>query len=448
MRSFSGRGWTASLICLSVVVAACATGGGSSGPPLAGCKSGTTLATFWTSHTPPDSDSLKHVIDTYNGQSTVGCVKMVQVPGSETDVTKLMTAVRGGSGPDVYMLDRFTVAERAAAGVLTDLTKYGAGNLSSKYVDFAWKEATFQGKPYALPLDTDVRALWYRKDLLKAAGVDITPLDPANGPVTIDQVRTMANKVNQQDASGAYNVIGFVPWVDQGWHYTWGFDFGGSFFDSGTCKVTPNDPKIVSAFTTMFGDWAKALGPEKAQTWVSSFLPPNNPPQQWPFLTGKTAFIITGDWPLNWVKQYKPDLQYGVTYIPVPKTGDTPSTWAGGWSLVIPTGAKHADAGYDFMKYLAGPDGMKTYVTETQHLPTWKALGSDASLYQGDHVFFATKLLPVAKSRPPIPVGAFYWDQLSTAQDAVVRQSATADKALADVATNTNAKLQQFCPLK
>src|SRR5438105_15185254 len=119
------------------------------------------------------------------------------------------------------MLDRFTVAERAAAGVLTDLTKYGAGNLSSKYVDFAWKEATFQGKPYALPLDTDVRALWYRKDLLKAAGVDITPLDPANGPVTIDTVRTMANKVNHQDASCAYDVIGFVPWVDQGWHYTW-----------------------------------------------------------------------------------------------------------------------------------------------------------------------------------------------------------------------------------
>jgi len=261
MRSFSGRGWTASLICLSVVVAACAQGGGSSGPPLAGCKSGTTLATFWTSHTPPDSDSLKHVVDTYNGQSSVGCVKMVQVPGSETDVTKLMTAVRGGSGPDVYMLDRFTVAERAAAGVLTDLTKYGAGNLSSKYVDFAWKEATFQGKPYALPLDTDVRALWYRKDLLTAAGVtDQSFLDPAKGPPTIDQVRAAANKVNHE-TNGAYDVIGFVPWVDQGWHYTWGFDFGGSFFDSGSCKVTPTDPKIVQAFTTMFGDWAKAAWP-------------------------------------------------------------------------------------------------------------------------------------------------------------------------------------------
>ena len=27
---------------------------------------------------------------------------------------------------------------------------------------------------------------------------------------------------------------------DQGWHYTWGFDYGGKFADLTACKVTPH----------------------------------------------------------------------------------------------------------------------------------------------------------------------------------------------------------------
>jgi ABC-type glycerol-3-phosphate transport system substrate-binding protein len=49
-------------------------------------------------------------------------VNVEVVPGSETDVAKLMTAVRSGAGPDLAVIDRFTIAQRAAAGLLTDLT--------------------------------------------------------------------------------------------------------------------------------------------------------------------------------------------------------------------------------------------------------------------------------------------------------------------------------------
>src|SRR5256885_8341699 len=207
------------LMLAILAITACSSGTSTqAGPPLAGCKSGTSLVTFWTSHTPPDSDALKHIADAYNSQSSVGCVKMVQVPGSETDIAKLTTAVRSGTGPDVYMLDRFTVAERAAAGVLEDLTPYGAASLGSSYLDFAWQEAQFKGKPYALPFDTDTRALYYNKDLLKAAGVDTSALDARDKPVTIDAVRTMANKVTKKDASGNSPPVAFIPWFSQGWH--------------------------------------------------------------------------------------------------------------------------------------------------------------------------------------------------------------------------------------
>jgi multiple sugar transport system substrate-binding protein len=443
-----GRAMQAMTLSLILVAAAACGGGTQTAAPLPGCNAGTTQVLFWTSHTPPDTTSMQHMVDAYNKQSNSYCVKMVAVPGSETDIAKLTTAVRGGTGPDVYELDRFTVAERAAAGVLEDLTPFGAASMQSDYLDFAWKEAIFKGKPYALPFDTDARALFYNKDLMTAAGVDPGQLDISKGAPTIDLVRTIAAKLNKKDASGKYTTVGFVPVISQGWHYTWGFAYGGSFFDANACKVTPDDPKIVQAFRDMFWNWSSSLGLDQLQTFLSTYAPtsPPLPTEQDAFLTGHIGMVVTGPWVLSWFPQYQPNLHYGITYIPVPHEGDTPATWAGGWSVVIPKGAKNAKGGFDFMKYFAGEPGQRTYTKETQHMPTWKTLLTDTSLYQGDLSLFV-KLLPTAHSRPALPVGSLYWDQLSAAQDAAVRHTQDPAASLKAAADTVNARLSQYCPL-
>src|SRR3984893_17352513 len=136
MTLLPARGVKASLIPLLMVVGSCGGGGRSSAPPLAGCNSGTTQVLFWTSHTPPDTDSMAHMVAAFNKQSTTSCVKMVAVPGSETDIAKRTSEVRGGTGTDVYELDRSTGAERAAAGVLTDPSPFGAASQAGNYLDF------------------------------------------------------------------------------------------------------------------------------------------------------------------------------------------------------------------------------------------------------------------------------------------------------------------------
>ncbi len=140
--------------------------------------------TFWYSHSNPvDVAAIEEIISGFNASHPNIVVKGVQVPGSETDATRLMTAVRGGIGPDVYLLDRFTVAQRAQAGLLTDLTGLieASGTtveqFAAQYLDWAWEETLYNGKVYALPWDADVRALYYRKDLLRAAGFDPNEFD-------------------------------------------------------------------------------------------------------------------------------------------------------------------------------------------------------------------------------------------------------------------------------
>ena len=407
---------------------------------------GPTEITFWTTFTGPvDVAALKKIAANFEKDNPDIKVKFVQVTGAEvTDNTKLMTAVAGGTGPDVYMLDRFIVAERAAAGLLEpldDLIKADNANLKDDYQPFAWAETQFKNQTWALPFDTDTRAMYYRKDILRSAGVDPNQLDPAKGVPKLSAVTEMAMKLNQKDAKGEYTRIGFVPWPDQGWHYTWGFAHNASFYDATNCKVTALDKGVVAGYQFLY-DYAKRLGPKQVASFVSTYYPPNFPPAQHPFITGRQPMVITGDWFIAVLKQYGPKAEYGITYIPTPDGHKT--TWAGGWSMVIPKGAKHVAEAYKYLRYITGEPGQRVYTKDTSHLPTIKTLMNDKTLYDAGHQFFA-QMLPSASSRPPLPVGALLWDQLTTAMQKVTLNQETPQQALKTVETRVNAQLAKFC---
>lgn len=399
---------------------------------------------FWTTFTEPDLSVLKGMVETYNGQASGMKAELVQIPPAQvTDVTKLMTAVRGGTGPDVYFLDRFIVAQRAADGLLQDLSSLGAD--LSPYIDFARAEATFDGKPYALPFDTDARALYYNKDMLQAAGVDPAELDSANGPVTWSRVQEIANGLNVMDDNGNYTQMGFIPWLNQGWHYTYGFSWGGQFFNQEACEVSPDDPKIVEAFNWV-QDYCEALDANKVSAFGTPSMVPGFDASQHPFHVGTLAMQITGDWEIKQMEAYAPDTDYGITWMPVPNAGDNSTTWAGGWSVVIPQGAKHVEDAWAFMQWFAGEPGQRIYTQESKHMPTYEALLSDQEIYSERHQFF-TELLPTAKNRPPLPVGAKYWDELTVAWQKTYLNEGEPAELLAQAKERVNGDLQGYCPI-
>ncbi len=402
--------------------------------------------TFWTTFTNVDLDHLQAVVDPYNAQAQGHQVKLTQIPPAQvTDTTQLMTAVRGGVGPDVYLLDRFIVAQRAADGLLEDLSAVGADDIIGDYIPFAHAEASYNGKVWALPFDTDDRALYYNKDLLTANGVDPAEFDSAKGTLTWDKVAELVAPLNKKDSNGNYTDMGFIPWLNQGWHYTYGFSFGGSFFDQAACSVTPDDPKIVAAFQWV-QDYCKSLGADAVNAFGGPSMQAGADPTQDPFYAGHLGAVITGDWVIANIKQYAPDMNYGITYMPVPAAADTSVTWAGGWSVVIPKGAKNQEEAWSFMKFFAGPDGQTIYTKVSNHLPTLSALAADATLIDPAHTFMAD-MLPTAKNRPPLPVGAKYWDELSSAwQKAYLDKGAPAD-LLKGVKDAVNKDLSKYCPI-
>jgi ABC-type glycerol-3-phosphate transport system substrate-binding protein len=122
---------------------------------------------------------------------------------------------------------------------------------------------------------------------------------------------------------------------------------------------------------------------------------------------------------------------------------------AGGWSGVVPQGAKNTEGGYEFVKYLCGPEGSRTYVQMNNNLPVLRELLEDPSLFTEDLKWFVDNIFPGTKFRPPLPVGAKYWDELEAGWDSIRLNVNDPATAMAQVKSNMMADLSAggYCPI-
>jgi ABC-type glycerol-3-phosphate transport system substrate-binding protein len=183
--------------------------------------------------------------------------------------------------------------------------------------------------------------------------------------------------------------------------------------------------------------------------FVQTAMRNGSAPTDSPFAQGRLGSMINGNWMFANFKTYQPDDDIGYTFIPVPADGDKSVTWAGGWSGVVPQGAKNPEGGYEFVKYLCGPDGSRTYVEMNNNLPVVKDLLSDASLFTEDLKWFVDELFPTTRVRPALPVGAKYWDELTAAWEAIYLNTSDVASAAAQAKSNTQADIDAngYCPI-
>ncbi len=147
--------------------------------------------------------------------------------------------------------------------------------------------------------------------------------------------------------------------------------------------------------------------------------------------------------------EYQPDDDIGYTYIPVPADGDESHTMAGGWSGVVPQGPRIRKAATSSSSTSAEPDGSRTYVQMNNNLPVLHELLADASLFTEDLKWFVDNLFPATEFRPPLPVGAKYWDELEAGWEAIRLNLSDPATAMAQVKDNTMAELEAggYCPI-
>lgn len=410
---------------------------------------------FWTTHSGLGFEAMEKIGEDYNAMDTGHTVQVLQQPPSssnETDSAALITAVRSGVGPDVFLLDRFIVGERATSGLLQDITPLmeDAGDdtdLTTQFAGFAAEEAQYDGGIYALPFDTDLRALFYNVELLREAGADMDAWNKDNGPMTWDSISELLLSMDVADDNGALTQAGFVPYFSQGWHYTYGFAFGGDFFDYENCEVTPDAELNLQGYQWA-QDYCEAAGFQELYDFRQPSARPGSPPTDSPFIQGRLGAMISGNWEFAGFANYAPDTEYDFTFTPVQNEGDPSVTWAGGWSTVLLEGANNPEGAYDFMKYMCGPDGQRTYVEINNNLPTNLELLGDVELLGEDLSWFADQF-DTTRNRPVLPVGARYWDEMTAAWELIYTGESSPEDAMATAKENTMADMEAggYCPI-
>ena len=99
-------------------------------------------------------------------------IEEILIPYGTDVVAKETADFQAGTAGDVVIVDSFMIPSYAEAGYLLPLD-----DLVADWPDWsAFPEpmrnmVTFNGKVYAIMIDTDVRMIWYRKDIFKMAGL-------------------------------------------------------------------------------------------------------------------------------------------------------------------------------------------------------------------------------------------------------------------------------------
>jgi multiple sugar transport system substrate-binding protein len=282
--------------------------------------------------------AAQHLIDLWNASHDDKVVVTV-IPDNQM-VTKLATGTQAGDVPDMVSFDLVYMADFMNSGALKDITADLKGDPNYASIAQAYKDiATWNGKLYGAGFTPDVTVLIWNKDLFKAAG-----LDPDKAPTSMAEIHADAKKIA---------ALG---------NGTYGYYFSGS---CPGCNIFVTSPLMVASGSVMLpakpgdkaltGDGVKDVLTEMKAMWDEKLIPESAQADTGAnflatFETGKIGIQGTGGFAISALKHDKPDMNFGIGFLPGVKDGQT-SAFVGGDVIAVPAKSKNADLALKFIHW-------------------------------------------------------------------------------------------------
>ena len=255
-------------------------------------------------------------------------------------VSEAMRAFSTGQAPDIIAVDNPEHALFSSRGAFLDLTDRIKASQVIKlenYFPGPLASVMWDGKYYGVPKATNTIALYYNKDMFKAAG-----LDPNSPPETWDQLVDYARKLTDPSK----NVYGLAFSAKANEEGTFQFLPWAQMAGGGYEKI--NAPGAVKALEV----W-KAIMDEKLAS------PDSLTRGQWDstgtFNSGNAAMAISGPWELDrMVTEAKFD--WAVALLPVPEKGAERSSAMGDFNWAIFANSQHPDEAFKVLEYFVSQD--------------------------------------------------------------------------------------------
>ena len=247
-------------------------------------------------------------------------VRVQQIPWTSAH-EKLLTAFAGDSLPDLCQLGNTWLPEFAALNAVTPLESRVAASRTVAAADYfpgIWDTNIVNGRLYGIPWYVDTRLLFYRSDLLAAAGIRAPPRSWA------EWKRAMAALKRAKGPDGYAMLLPlneFEPLLalalQQDQPLLRDHDSRGAF-------AGPGFRRALDFYSRVFANgWAPAVGGgEISNVWTE-------------FGRGRFAFYISGPWNIEeFRRRLPPERQGDWMTAPLPGPDGAGASTAGGASLI------------------------------------------------------------------------------------------------------------------
>src|SRR6185369_14367276 len=176
---------------------------------------------------------------------------------------KLLTAYVGGALPDIAQLGNTWIPEFAALNALEPLDAYVAQDTAlvprSDYFPGVLATNVVDSVLYGVPWYVDTRVMFYRSDLLRAAGI-------ASPPTTWAEWRDAMAKVKKVQPAGSYPAL--LPVNEWAQPVIFGMQAGGLLLADHGTRGAFSDPKFRRGFEFYVNLFRDSLAPALANTQI------------------------------------------------------------------------------------------------------------------------------------------------------------------------------------
>jgi multiple sugar transport system substrate-binding protein len=296
-------------------------------------------------------------------------VELQQIPWTAAH-EKLLTAFAADGLPDICQLGNTWIAEFATLDALEPVQARVDASAVIDQADYfpgIWATNVVDGVLYGVPWYVDTRLLFYRKDLLAAAGIDAPP-------ATWSQWEAAMEAIVRSGPPGRHAVL--LPLNEFEPQLSLALQTGDPLLrdDGGRGNFSgPGFRKALSFYARIFEQgWAPAV----SETQISNVWDE--------FFRGSYVFYLSGPWNIReFRRRQPPELADAWGTMPLPGPDGPGAGIAGGTSLVLFRSSPRKAAAWKLVEFLSRPDIQQRFHAMIGDLPprrsTWEhpALAND-----------------------------------------------------------------------
>lgn len=313
------------LAVLLTVTAAAGCADGTGGKPVKTSGDNVIQLEYWTPFSGGDNRFMTGMVDRFNREHKN--IRVVQTNSRLDDYySRLRTAILAGNAPDVAIIHATNLPLFVQNGYVEQLDEpaRAAGLDLNAFNPNILTTSVYNGRLFAVPLDTHALVMFYNKRYLEMAGVLDRDGKPVIGEGTggftafLQRIKEAVPPTVAPMAQPSTRIDSVWLW----WSLYNQIEGGGAFYSPDGKRSAIDNPQALRALNYV------------NELYRTKLIPPDINDAFKLFYDGDAAVLITGMWGTG-AFENAPDLELGV--VPFPVLFDRPAVWGDTHTLAIPT---------------------------------------------------------------------------------------------------------------